>query len=193
MFQSKKPALIIIDVQNAIDHFGLLQRSHPDAEQALARLLTHWRQHSWPIIHVRHSSTSVDSPYHANSPWFDFKAEVAPAQGEPVITKQENCAFIGTELEALLRNEQVSELVVGGVLLNHSVDATVRVATALGFRVMLVEEACPASSLTLDKQEVISAEQVHRIMLANLADEYARIVTLAAVIDELSHINKNAH
>ncbi|MGH1374115.1 MAG: isochorismatase family protein [Cellvibrionaceae bacterium] len=182
MFQSQNPALVIIDVQQAIDHFDMLERSHPDAERALAQLLAHWRDKGWPVIHIRHSSVHRQSPYHASSPWYDFKTEVMPIEGESVVTKQENCAFIDTELEALLHQEKITELVVGGVLLNHSVDATVRIAKALKFRVLLIEEACPASSLVLENQQVITAEQVHQIMLNNLRGEYAELVPLMQLI-----------
>lgn len=182
MYHSQNPALVIIDVQQAIDHFGLLQRSHPNAEQSLEQLLAHWRQQGWPVIHVRHSSRHSDSPYHASSPWFEFKTEVTPIEGECVITKRENCAFVDTGLEAFLRDNNICELVVGGVLLNHSVDATVRVARALKFRVILAEDASPASSITLDSQQVIGAEQVHQIMLANLNGEYAEIANLKELI-----------
>lgn len=182
MFQSKNPALVIIDVQQAIDHFAILQRSHLNAEHLLMQLLAYWRNKGWPVVHVRHSSTNSESPYHANSPWFEFKTEVSPIDGECVITKRENCAFIDTELEAFLRTNNISELVVGGVLLNHSIDATVRVAKALKFRVLLIEEACPASSLTLPNQQIIEAEQVHQIMLTNLKDEYVELTTQTELI-----------
>lgn len=183
MFHSHNPALIIIDMQQAIDHFDILQRSHPRAEQQLAQLLAQWRDQGRPVIHIRHSSQQQESPYHASSPWFEFKPETTPIEGEKIITKRENCAFIDTELEALLHREKISELIVAGVLLNHSVDATVRVAKALQFRVLLIGDACPASSLTLNDQQVIDAQQVHEIMLSNLSDEYAEVITVSQLIE----------
>tara|TARA_B100000446_G_scaffold151780_1_gene146702 strand:+ start:23228 stop:23782 length:555 start_codon:yes stop_codon:yes gene_type:complete len=175
MIPSKNPALVVIDVQQAIDHFDVFERSHREAEQNIAQLLNHWRTKRWPVVHVRHSSKDPCSPYHANSAHYAFKPEVAPLSSEIIVTKQENCAFIDTRLEDHLRQQGVSELVVAGVLLNHSVDATVRVGKALGFRIMLAADACPASSLTTGADQLISADQVHQIMIANLANEYAEI------------------
>lgn len=49
-------ALLIIDVQKAIDHPSWGKRNNPQAEQNIGRLLAAWRQAEKPIIHVRHIS-----------------------------------------------------------------------------------------------------------------------------------------
>lgn len=185
MFNSASPALIIIDMQQAIDHFGSAAagtRSQADAETNTAKLLQAWRQNHWPVVHIRHSSKSESSPYHRTSPHFDFKPEVKPQAAEVVITKQENCAFIGTELEAQLRQLNVSELVVCGVLINHSVDATVRVAAALGFKVLLPADTTAAMGLKTLAGESITAERMQDICLSNLSGEYAEITAVGSVL-----------
>ncbi|WP_246068456.1 cysteine hydrolase family protein [Microbulbifer harenosus] len=179
VFQSKNPALIVIDVQQAIDHFDNEYRNNPDAEKAIALLLEYWRKTGLPIAHVRHASKFPDSPYHPESPHFKFKSETMPADSEEVFTKSENCAFIDTDLEQWLVSQRVTELVICGVLVNHSVDATVRVAAGKGFRVLLPREATAAFPLRrLDGKEA-SAEDVYWIFLSNLAGEYAEIVSVS--------------
>ncbi|MCV6615463.1 MAG: isochorismatase family protein [Cellvibrionaceae bacterium] len=180
-FDTDKPVLMLIDWQQAIDHFGGARRSHPGAEQAAAQLLKAWRQRAWPICFIRHSSKFTDSPYHCDSPHFKFKPELAPLEGEWVLSKRENCAFIGTGLEDSLRQRGLSELVVSGVLLNHSVDATVRVAAGLGFKVLLAADATPAMAVQARRQQY-TAEQVHELYLANLAGEYAEPVDVSELI-----------
>jgi nicotinamidase-related amidase len=64
-----------------------------------------------------------------------------PKADEELVTKNVNCAFIGTDLEAKLQSKKVNELVVCGVITNNSVDATVRVANNLGFRVFVPDDA----------------------------------------------------
>ncbi len=187
MLQSDNPALVIIDMQDAIDHFHLAERSHMGAEAAIAQLLSHWRAQQWPIVHVRHSSKDPRSPYHASSPWFEFKTAATPMPKETIITKRENCAFIDTDLEDYLRGQGIAELVVAGVLLNHSVDVTVRVAHGLGFQCYLVSDACPAAALeihssTIADPEVINARQMHAILLANLESEYATLIETQSLI-----------
>ena len=52
-------ALIMIDVQNAIDAPYWGRRNNPDAERNMAALLAAWRVERRPLYHVRHDSTSA--------------------------------------------------------------------------------------------------------------------------------------
>jgi nicotinamidase-related amidase len=74
-----------------------------------------------------------ESRYRPGQPGNDFKAEVGPIEGEPIIPKRGNSAFIGTDLEERLRAGGHEALVVVGVITNNSVEATVRMAGNLGF------------------------------------------------------------
>ena len=177
-FQTQNPALLLVDWQQAIDHFGELSRSHPDAEVRSAEVLTFWRKQQWPVLHIRHSSRAKDSPYHAGSPFFDFKPTLEPIAGELVLTKRENCAFGQTELRDILQERGIEELVLVGVLLNHSVDATVRMAAALGFKTYLLPECCPAQAINTRAGQHFSAEQVHDVFLSNLSGEYCQLIDL---------------
>jgi len=99
--RNHKPALILIDIQKGFDHESHWggQRNNKNAELNSGIILDKWRSYKLPVFHVRHSSTHPDSPLHKNNPGFEFKNEVKPWVGEPVITKQVNSAFIGTELK----------------------------------------------------------------------------------------------
>lgn len=168
------PALLVIDVQKAIDHPKWRQhggRNNPGAERKIARLLETWRERRWPVYHIRHDSTKPDSPYRPGQPGHEFKPESAPSPGETVIGKQSNSAFIGTNLEAELRSANHLLLVVCGVVTNNSVEATVRMAGNLGFETYLVEDAC----FTFAKPRW-PAEEVHAMSLANLDGEYCRVI-----------------
>jgi len=93
------PALLIIDVQRAIDDPSWGDdRNNPGAERNIAKLLARWRERGWPIVHVRHASREPNSTYRKGQPGFEFKAEVMPREGERVVEKQTNSAFIGTDL-----------------------------------------------------------------------------------------------
>lgn len=175
MIQTKNPALLVIDVQQAIDHFSPHPRNNPGAEQRIASLLQLWRARGHPVVHIRHSSRSIESPYYRDSRHFAFKAEVEPTAGEVVITKRENCAFIGTDLQAQLDALNVTELVATGVVTNHSVAATVQVAAALGYRVLLPEDATATFAMPLRNGDIIDAATLQQVYLSNLSGEYAEI------------------
>lgn len=179
------PALLVIDVQKAIDDPKWGRRGQPELEARIGDLLAAWRERRLPVIHIRHDSTDPTSPYRPGTPGNDFKPEVAPVPGEPVVDKRVNSAFISTDLMDVLDELQVGELVVTGVLLENSVDATVRMASNLGFDVVIPEDAVASIDRTDKKGRHWSAEEVHALTLAILDGEYARASTSRAVIEAL--------
>jgi len=175
-------ALIIIDLQKAIDHPSWGVRNNPGAEENIRRLLDHWRATSRPIVHVRHASRFPDSTYTEGQPGAEFKEEAAPLPGEPVVTKQTGNAFVGTALEALLRSHAITEVVIAGVITNNSVESTARMAGDLGFRTIVVSDA----TFTFGRKDfdgrIRSADEVHAMSLANLDGEYASIQTTLDIL-----------
>jgi len=182
-------ALIIIDVQQAIDHPQWSRwgpRNNPQAEDNIAQLLAVWRASHRPIYHVRHMSREANSPYRPGQPGNDFKPQVTPLPHERVIEKNTNSAFIGTSLEAELRAAATEWLIVTGVITNNSVEATARMAGNLGFATIVIADAT-ATFARLDFNGILrSAEDVHAMSLANLKDEYAAIMTMQEILERLS-------
>lgn len=185
--------LLLIDLQKAIDHPGWGLRNNPSAEAQIARLLAHWRSRKWPVWHVRHDSTEPDSYYRPGQPGNDFKPEVAPIAGEPIVAKKTNSAFIGTDLEARLRAGGHEALVVVGVITNNSVEATVRMAGNLGFATYLVADGCFTFGRTDWNGVSRSADEVHAMSLANLDGEYCTVVTADALISSLRQRRETGH
>ena len=180
-----QPALIVIDVQKAIDHESWTRygaRNNPAAERNIARLLARWRQAALPIYHVRHDSREPQSAYCPGQPGNDFKTEAQPFPGETIIAKQTNSAFIGTGLEPMLRAAGHTVLVIAGVITNNSVEATVRMAGNLGFETYLVEDACFTFARPDWTGQVRTAAEVHAMSLANLHQEYCSVVTTEAIL-----------
>src|SRR3972149_2486011 len=138
---TSKAALLVIDVQLAIDDPKWGPRNNPQAEQRIAVLLDAWRKARMPILHLRHDSREPGSPYRPDMPGNAFKPEAPPRSGEPIVAKHTNSAFVDTDLEAWLAKGGTKTLVVCGVLTHNSVEATVRHAGNLGFRVLLPADA----------------------------------------------------
>jgi nicotinamidase-related amidase len=134
--------LILIDQQNAKGHPKWGSRNNIGAELGILRLLTLWRGRGWPVVHVRHDSTEPDSPFRPGQPGNDFAPPTAPRAAETVLAKRVASAFVGTALERCLEAMGRPPLVVCGWLLTNSVEATVRMAGDLGFRVRLPGDAC---------------------------------------------------
>jgi len=57
---TEKALLMLIDLQQAIDHPSWGQRNNPDAEDKISFLLETWRRRELPILHVKHMSTRYE-------------------------------------------------------------------------------------------------------------------------------------
>ncbi len=177
--KSERPALILIDIQNGfqnVEYWGG-QRNNPDAELRASELLKIWRSNSLPIFHVKHCSSIPTSPLHETHSGNQFNDAVFPAEGEPIIKKKANSAFIGTDLQAQLDSSKITTLVIAGLTTDHCVSTTVRMAGNLGYKTFLVANA----TATFNKKGIdgrnYPAELIHETALASLNEEFATIVT----------------
>ena len=170
-------ALVLIDLQIAIDDPRWGPRNNPGAEAAIASLLAAWRAEGLPVIHIRHDSTQADSPYRPDRPGHAFKPEAAPLPGEIVIGKAATSAFIAPDLERALDAIGATTLVMAGVLTNNSLEASVRHGGNLGYRIFVVADACWAVDKSDLNGKLWPAQDAHDLSLANLRGEYAQIVS----------------
>jgi nicotinamidase-related amidase len=174
-----KPALILIDIQKGFDNIAYWggQRNNPDAETKIGELLRTWRAHKLPVFHVQHCSSNPVSPLHETNEGNQFKDFAKPTGREPVIKKNVNSAFIGTDLKEQLDNAKISTLVIAGLTTDHCVSTTARMAGNFGYNVFLVSDA----TATFNKKGIdgqnFSAELIHETALASLNNEFAKCVT----------------
>ena len=174
--------LMVIDVQMAIDDPTWGPRNNPDGERNIALLLDAWRDAALPVVHVRHDSVEPRSPYRPGTPGHAFKAEALPRDGETVVPKNANSAFVGTALEDILTARGATTLVICGVLTHNSVEATVRHAGNLGYRVFVAADACWAVDVRDLNGRLWPAEDVHQLSLAVMHREYAMVTTTSALL-----------
>ena len=182
---SNQPALIIIDMQQCMASPAAGPRNNPQAETNIAALLAAWRESHAPIVHVRHISRSRESGFAPGQPGALFQPAFEPRPGEHVVEKNVPDAFIHSGLERWLRVRGIGQLVVAGVSTNISVECSVRSAGNLGFAVGVAADACFAFARADHAGVARSADEVHAMSLANLAGEYAAIVTAAEAIASL--------
>src|SRR5437764_160083 len=64
-------ALLVIDLQKAIDAPYWGPRNNPDCERNVAALLERWRATRRPIYHIKHDSTEPQSAYRPGQPGND--------------------------------------------------------------------------------------------------------------------------
>ncbi|MGQ0569066.1 MAG: cysteine hydrolase family protein [Armatimonadota bacterium] len=92
--------------------------------------------------------------------------ELAPLPNEMVFTKNGSTAFGMTRIDLALHNLGIETVVMGGVVTNQCVEATVRGAFDHGFGVILVDDACATYS-----------EDLRRGVLRSIGDWFCKVVT----------------
>ena len=177
-------ALIIIDQQQGLDNPTLGPRNNPNAEKVMLKLLGAWRAAQWPIIHVKHRSPEPDSVFWPEQQGFEFKPDFLPQGDELVIEKNIPCALLNTNLEQVLDQKNILTMVLIGASTNISIEATARTACGLGFKVIVVEDACFTFAKNDYSGTVRTAAEVHAMSLANLQDEFANIIDSQALFAE---------
>lgn len=180
----KATALLLIDVQQAFGDPSWGPRNNPSAEANLRRLLAAFRASGRPVIHVKHDSTEPDSTLRPERPGNALMQGMEPIGDEPLFGKTVNSAFIGTGLEAHLRERGIEGLVLGGFITNHCVSTTARMAGNLGFRATVVADACATFDFR-DAEGVIPAATMHRVGLAELRGEFAEVLDTDEVLGRL--------
>src|ERR1051325_10758669 len=170
-------ALVVIDIQNDYFPGGKMELEGADAAaQKAAGAISYFRQKSLPILHVRHLSVRPGATFFIpGTAGAEIHAAVRPAPGETVIEKNFPNSFRATSLERALKESGASELVVAGMMTHMCVDASVRAAADLGYKVTLLADACATRKQAFGG-ETIPARQVHGAFLAALNGFYAKVI-----------------
>lgn len=180
-----KRALLLIDIQK--DYFPggkwPLMGIESAAERA-ARVLAVARERGDLVIHVKHEFPSADAPFFVmGSEGAEIHPSVEAREGETVVLKHHVNAFKETGLKGLLEHHGVEELVICGAMSHMCVDAGVRAASDLGYRSVVVHDACA----TRDQEfagKLVPAADVHAAFMAALGFAYARVVSAEEYLQE---------
>ena len=170
-------ALLIIDIQNDYFPGGAMELEGSDAAGAKAAIaIKSFREKNLPVIHVRHLSVRPGATFFIpGTKGAEIHASVKPNGGEAVIEKNFPNGFRGTALEARLNDSGIKNLVVAGMMTHMCVDASVRHAADLGYKVTLLGDACATRAQSYGG-ETVPARQVHAAFLAALNGFYAKVV-----------------
>lgn len=179
-------ALLIIDIQNDYFPGGAMTLEGAEAAGAqAAKLLAAFRAKKLPIFHMQHLSVRPGATFFLpGTPGVEIHPGVAPAKDEKVIEKNYPNSFRETALETRLEAAGTRHLVVAGMMTHMCVDATVRQAFDLDYRITLAADACATREQRFGEQ-TIPAAQVHGAFLAALNGLYAKVVPVADIIQSL--------
>ncbi len=108
------------------------------------------------------------------TPGVEIHPAVAPRPGEVVVTKHRVGAFLGTDLDMILRANGVETLILTGIATSGVVLSTLRHAADADYRLIVASDCCS------DRDA-----EVHRVLLDKVFSRQAKVITSSDVIAAL--------
>ncbi len=144
----------------------------------ISKLIAHFRTHTRPVLfstmasktpnggdlptHLRlmneRAKKTIGEPWipHQKSEWAKIVAPLTPHDDDVIINKTTYSCFTSTGLDVMLRNMQVSALIIAGVVTNRCVETTARNATDMGYRTLMVDDATAGPSQEVQDNTLLS-------------------------------------
>lgn len=172
-------ALVIIDVQQGFDDSKWGPRNNPSCEENVRTLAESFASEGFPIVLVRHDSSDPASPLHPDRPGNAFKSVLDGFDPALLVPKRVHSAFHGeVDLDGWLQQQGIREIVICGIQTNRCCETTARVGGNLGYDVRFVLDATHTfDEPTHDGGELLSADLLARVTVANLETHFAQVVT----------------
>lgn len=199
----EKTAMLVVDMQNDFVQEGALAEI-PDARAMvprLNRLLTVCRTHKIPIIYIHHviRGGEIDAgrladlfePVRNNQMIIagtknvEIYAGLKPQPDDLVVAKPRYSAFYGTDLEAILRSKKIETLIISGTVTNVCCESTARDAFSHDYKVIFLSDGNATCALPDLGFGPVSAEEVQRVTLTILANNFAQVSSIDQVMAEI--------
>ncbi|EKF40686.1 isochorismatase hydrolase [Nitratireductor indicus C115] len=177
--------LLLVDYQQAFDGAPWPRRWNDALDDNGLALLAGWRKAGKPIIHVRHDSVEAGSSLGPGAPGNALRPGFAPLKGEQLVSKSVNSAFIGTDLDLRLKRLGAKCVVTAGISTDMCVSTTIRTGANMGWKMMLVADACDCFDLPDGHGGTVAAETVQAVHVATLGFEFCTVTFTQALLASL--------
>ncbi|WP_133127513.1 cysteine hydrolase family protein [Legionella nagasakiensis] len=182
-------ALVVIDFINDLTHpdgklakgYELLAKNHviERANQAIA----HARQNNWLLIFVRVGFSEHYLECLKHSPIFgqlpqkealklgtwgtNFLDSLHVQPNDLIITKHRISPFYGTELDLILRTQDINTVFVSGFSTDMAVQSMIREGHDRGYTMMVLADACSAHTEENHQTSLLSLSRLAQLMSVN--------------------------
>jgi nicotinamidase-related amidase len=190
-FEPSRSAVLSMDLQTGI--VGIYTKLDPALPERAAKVLEAARNRQVNVIHVQvgfRPKLPEVSPRNAlfgpiknsaqhqqlfRGPLGTIHSVVAPEAGEVVITKHRVNAFAGTDLEMILRANEIETLILMGIATSGVVLSTLLHASDQDYRLLVVKDCCT----DLDAG-------VHHCLMEKVFPSYATVTTSDQLTSKLA-------
>jgi len=175
--------LMVVDVQQGFDDPWWGRRNNPACDENIEALVQSLTRDGRPVVLVQHDSLDPDSPLHPDAPGHALKPYLRDVTPALRVTKTVNSSFHGTpDLDAWLRETDVTGIVVCGITTNHCCETTARVGGNLGHDVLYVLDATHTFDRRGPDGDLVTADELAKVTAVNLHGEFATVVTTAQLL-----------
>ena len=180
-----KKALLIIDVQNDYFPNGNCELVKPEeALNTIKKILGDFRKRDLPIFYIQHFSTAQATFFVPKTDGVEIHKDIKPLDGETVIIKHYPNSFYETELQDELMKNDITDLVVCGMMTHMCDDTTVRAAKDYGYKITLISDGCATKDLEWNGIK-IPASTVQSVYMASLNQKFATVTTSMEFLKEV--------
>jgi len=180
MKHATKSALLVMDMQTSI--LGMMQDSTAFVAN-VAKSVAHARQHNIPVIYVvvgfRQGLPEI-GPHNKGffalkenmknadmNAWSIIHSELVPLENEIVVTKRRISAFAGSDLEVILRGQNIQHLILTGIATSGVVLSTLREAADKDYQLSVITDCCHDNDA-----------EVHRVLTTKIFPKQAEVFNL---------------
>ena len=169
-----KKALLIIDVQNDYFPNGKCPLYKPEAAlNTIKDLLENFRKQNLQVIYIRHESLQ-GTFFNPHTDGVHIHHDIKPLVTETVIVKHEPNSFYETNLQNKLVENEITELVVCGMMTHMCIDTTIRAAKDYGYKITLISDGCATKDLKWNGV-TLPASLIQSTYMASLNQKFANI------------------
>ncbi|HEY3783333.1 MAG TPA: isochorismatase family cysteine hydrolase [Fimbriimonadaceae bacterium] len=174
-----KAALIVIDLQKGIVGFPTVTPASEIIEKA-AELAEAFRETDHEVVWV-HVTDRAPGRTDAGTPkmafpdgWDQLVHELNRKQSDHVVEKRRWGAFVGTNLDEILKTKGVTQVFMAGISTSAGVESTARSAYDLGYNVVFITDAMTDRT-----------EEAQKYCVETLFPKMGETCTCAEVLEQL--------
>lgn len=170
-----KKALLVIDVQN--EYFtGKLKVTYPNNSfDNILKVMDYAKENNMIVIIVQHTALFGDT-FIKNSNGWELQPMILEKSYDYIIEKTKPSSFYETNLEEILKKENITEIVISGYMTQMCCDTTAREAFHRGYHVDFLSDATGTIDVN-NEVGVINSKDLHKATLIAQSLKFSNVIS----------------